>query len=40
MLPSGNDAAITLKHNFELDIGINFIDEMNNCAKEFGLKST
>ncbi|CAD8067389.1 unnamed protein product [Paramecium primaurelia] len=40
MLPSGNDAAITLKYNFEQNIGINFIDEMNNCAKEFGLKST
>ncbi|CAK86287.1 unnamed protein product (macronuclear) [Paramecium tetraurelia] len=40
MLPSGNDAAVTLKHNFEQTTGINFIDEMNSCAKEFGLKST
>ncbi|CAD8081291.1 unnamed protein product [Paramecium sonneborni] len=40
MLPSGNDAAITLKHNFEIQTGINFIDEMNNFAKELGLKST
>lgn len=37
MLPSGNDAAITLAHNFE-NLCLNFIEKMNDCAYKIGLE--
>jgi D-alanyl-D-alanine carboxypeptidase len=39
MLPSGNDAAVTLMHNFA-DYGIDFVNSMNGLVATLGLEST
>ncbi|CAD8171849.1 unnamed protein product [Paramecium pentaurelia] len=40
MLPSGNDAAISLQHNFELYKGCDFILQMNQNAQDIGMEMT
>ncbi|CAD8078692.1 unnamed protein product [Paramecium sonneborni] len=40
MLPSGNDAAISLQHNFELNKGCDFIQQMNQNAQDIGMELT
>ncbi|CAD8073643.1 unnamed protein product [Paramecium sonneborni] len=40
MLPSGNDAAITLQYNFELKKSCDFILQMNQNALDIGMEST
>ena len=37
MLPSGNDAAVTLMHNFA-DYGIDFVNAMNGLVATLGLE--
>jgi D-alanyl-D-alanine carboxypeptidase len=39
MLPSGNDAAVTLQHNFESRID-DFVGLMNDRAQSLGLDQT
>ncbi|CAD8062269.1 unnamed protein product [Paramecium primaurelia] len=40
MLPSGNDAAISIQHNFELYKGCDFIQQMNQNAQDIGMELT
>ncbi|CAD8168945.1 unnamed protein product [Paramecium octaurelia] len=40
MLPSGNDAAVSIQHNFELYKGCDFIQQMNQNAQDIGMELT